>query len=409
MVCVPISALRGDNVTQQSERTTWYTGPTLLGFLETVEVEDDSRSKPLRLPIQLVLRPNLDFRGLGGEIVSGSLRVGDPVAVLPAGTATTVARIVTMDGDKDEAIAGESVTITLADEIDASRGGVLCNPDHPAGVADQFEAHVVWFSEHDMLPGRPYLLKIGTRTVSATLSRPKYTVNVDTLEHVAATTLVLNDIGVCNLHLDQTIAFDPYDQIRDMGGFIVIDRLTNDTVGAGMLTFALRRSQNLPWQAIDVTKKARSAIKGQRPCAVWFTGLSGAGKSTIANLLERKLHVMGKHTQLLDGDNIRHGLNQDLGFTEADRVENIRRVAEVARLMIDAGLIVLVSFISPFEAERRLARDMVEPGEFCEIFVDTPLAVAEERDTKGLYRKARRGELMNFTGIDSPVRVSELT
>ncbi len=402
VVCVPISALRGDNVTTRSEQTPWYTGPTLLGFLETVEVEDANVSGPLRLPVQLVLRPNLDFRGFGGQIASGTLRVGDPVQVLPSGAASAVARIVTMDGDKDEAVAGESVTVTLVDQIDVSRGGVLCSPDAPAAVADQFEAHIVWFSEHDMLPGRPYLLKIGTRTVSVTLSRPKYTINVDTLEHMAANTLVLNDIGVCNLHLDQTIAFDPYDQNRDMGGFIVIDRLTNDTVGAGMLSFALRRSQNLSWQTIDVTKPARAAIKGQHPCIVWFTGLSGAGKSTIANLLERKLHLMGKHTHLLDGDNIRHGLNQDLGFTEADRVENVRRVAEVARLMVDAGLIVLVSFISPFEAERRLARELVDSGEFCEVFVDTPLAIAEERDTKGLYRKARRGELVNFTGIDSP-------
>ncbi len=402
VVCVPISALRGDNITTRSERTPWYTGPTLLGFLETVEVEEADVSGPLRLPVQLVLRPNLDFRGFGGQIASGTLRVGDPVQVLPSGAASAVARIVTMDGDKDEAFAGESVTVTLVDQIDVSRGGVLCSPDDPATVADQFEAHVVWFSEHEMLPGRPYLLKIGTRTVSVTLSRPKYTINVDTLEHVAANTLVLNDIGVCNLHLDQPIAFDPYDQNRDMGGFIVIDRLTNDTVGAGMLSFALRRSQNLSWQTIDVTKPARAAIKGQHPCIVWFTGLSGAGKSTIANLLERKLHLMGKHTHLLDGDNLRHGLNQDLGFTEADRVENVRRVAEVARLMVDAGLIVLVSFISPFEAERRLARELVDTGEFCEVFVDTPLAVAEERDTKGLYRKARRGELVNFTGIDSP-------
>jgi bifunctional enzyme CysN/CysC len=312
-----------------------------------------------------------------------------------------------MDDDLDEAIAEQSVTLTLADEIDISRGDVLCAADAPAGSADQFEAHIVWMAEHDMLPGRPYLLKLGTQTVPASLSRPKYRVDVNTLEHAAATTLALNEIGVCNLNLDRPIAFDPYAENRDMGGFVLIDRLTNATVGAGMIHFALRRSQNVHWQAIDVDKAAHAGLKGHRPCVVWFTGLSGAGKSSIANLVEKRLHALGIHTMLLDGDNVRHGLNKDLGFTEADRVENIRRVAEVSRLMVNAGLVVLVSFISPFRSERRMARGMVEPGEFCEVFVDTPLDVAERRDVKGLYGKARRGELTNFTGIDSPYEPPE--
>jgi bifunctional enzyme CysN/CysC len=312
-----------------------------------------------------------------------------------------------MDDDLDEAIAEQSVTLTLADEIDISRGDVLCAADSPAGSADQFEAHIVWMSEHEMLPGRPYLLKLGTQTVPASLSRPKYRVDVNTLEHAAATTLALNEIGVCNLNLDRAIAFDPYAENRDMGGFVLIDRLTNATVGAGMIHFALRRSQNVHWQAIDVDKEAHAGLKGHRPCVVWFTGLSGAGKSSIANLVEKRLHALGVHTTLLDGDNVRHGLNKDLGFTEADRVENIRRVAEVSRLMVGAGLVVLVSFISPFRSERRMAREMVDDGEFCEVFVDTPLAVAEQRDVKGLYGKARRGELTNFTGIDSPYEAPE--
>jgi bifunctional enzyme CysN/CysC len=327
--------------------------------------------------------------------------------VVPSGRQSTVERIVTMDDDLDEAIAEQSVTLTLADEIDISRGDVLCAADSPAGSADQFEAHIVWMSEHEMLPGRPYLLKLGTQTVPASLSRPKYRVDVNTLEHAAATTLALNEIGVCNLNLDRAIAFDPYAENRDMGGFVLIDRLTNATVGAGMIHFALRRSQNVHWQAIDVDKEAHAGLKGHRPCVVWFTGLSGAGKSSIANLVEKRLHALGVHTTLLDGDNVRHGLNKDLGFTEADRVENIRRVAEVSRLMVGAGLVVLVSFISPFRSERRMAREMVDDGEFCEVFVDTPLAVAEQRDVKGLYGKARRGELTNFTGIDSPYEAPE--
>jgi bifunctional enzyme CysN/CysC len=402
VVCLPLSALKGDNITAPSPHTPWYHGPTLMGYLETVEIEDEVRSGPFRMPVQWVNRPNLDFRGFSGRIVGGTVRPGDRLRVLPSGKDSRVARIVTRQGDLDEAIAGQSITITLEDEIDISRGDMLVAATSPAGLADQFEATLIWMGEEEMLPGRPYLLKIGARTVGATVAAPKYKVNVNTLERLAAKTLHLNEIGVCNLNLDQPVAFDPYAQNRDTGGFILIDRLTNNTVGAGLLHFALRRSQNIHWQAIEVNKAAHAALNGHQPCVVWLTGLSGAGKSTIANLVEKRLHALGRHTYLLDGDNIRHGLNKDLGFTEADRVENIRRVAEVARLMVDAGLIVLVSFISPFAAERRMARALVAEGEFCEVFVDVPLSVAEERDPKGLYRKARRGDLKNFTGIDSP-------
>jgi len=335
------------------------------------------------------------------------VRPGDTVRVVPSGRETTVARIVTSDGDLDEGIAGQSVTITLADEIDISRGDVIAAATAPPGLADQFEAHIVWMSDEEMLPGRPYLLKIGTRTVGATIAHPKYKVNVNTLEHTAAKTLELNEIGVCNLNLDRPIPFDSYAENRDMGGFIIIDRFTNNTVAAGLLHFALRRADNVHWQALEVDKDARSTIKGQRPALVWFTGLSGAGKSTIANIVERKLLEQGRHTYLLDGDNVRHGLNKDLGFTDVDRVENIRRVAEVSKLMVDAGLIVLASFISPFRAERRIARESLGDGEFIEVFVDSSLDVAEARDRKGLYAKARRGELMNFTGIDSPYEEPE--
>ena len=406
-VAIPLSGLRGDNITAPSENTPWYQGPTLMGYLETVDVENEARSRPLRLPVQWVNRPNLDFRGFAGTIASGSVKQGERVRVLPSGRESTVTRIVTMDGDLDEAIAGQAITLTLADEIDISRGDVIARPDDLPGVADQFEAGVVWMSDDAMLPGRPYWLKIGTKQVSATITEPKYKVNVNTLEHLAAKKLDLNEIGVCNVSLDQPIAFDPYEQCRETGSFILIDRITNSTVGAGMLHFALRRSQNIHWQALDVNKKSRAAIKGQRPAVLWLTGLSGAGKSTIANMVEKQLLALGKHTYLLDGDNVRHGLNRDLGFTDADRVENIRRVAEVSKLMTDAGLIVLVSFISPFRAERRLARGLFEPGEFHEVHIDTPLAVAEERDVKGLYKKARRGDLKNFTGIDSPYEPPE--
>ena len=404
---IPLSALRGDNKKEPSVQNPWYHGPTLLGYLETVPVDDEVADGPFRMPVQWVNRPNLDFRGFSGRIVGGTIRRGDPIRVLPSGTTSTVDRIVTMDGDLDEAIAGQSVTLTLADEIDASRGDVICAAATPAEVADQFEGHVVWMHEDPMLPGRPYLMKIGARTVGVTLGHPKYRVDINNLDHLAATTLELNEIGVCNVSLDRPIPFDPYADNRDTGGFIIIDKLTNVTVGAGLLHFALRRSHNIHWQDVRVDKDARAAQSNHRPAVVWLTGLSGAGKSTIANIVESKLHTLGVRTYLLDGDNVRHGLNRDLGFTDADRVENIRRIAEVSALMVDAGLVVLVSFISPFRAERRLARDCVDDGEFIEVHVDTPLAVAEERDPKGLYAKARRGELANFTGIDSPYEAPE--
>ncbi|CAG9186382.1 Bifunctional enzyme CysN/CysC [Cupriavidus pinatubonensis] len=408
IVCIPMSALHGDNITQPSANTPWYHGPTLMAHLESVPVDrapaqDDS----FRLPVQWVNRPNLDFRGFAGTISAGEIRCGDRVRALPSGRESRVASIVGADGECGQAMRGQAVTLTLADEIDVSRGDVLACAEDPAEVADQFEATLVWMNEDAMLPGRPYLLKLGTRTVGVTVAQPKYKVNVNTLEHLAARTLELNEIGVCNLHLDQPVAFTPYTRNRDLGGFIMIDRLTNNTVGAGMLHFALRRAQNVHWQAIDVDRRAHAALKHQAPRIVWFTGLSGAGKSTIANLVEKRLHALGHHTYLLDGDNVRHGLNKDLGFSEADRVENIRRVAEVARLMLDAGLLVLVSFISPFRSEREMARALAGDGEFAEVFIDTPLDVAELRDPKGLYRKARRGELKNFTGIDSPYEPPE--
>jgi bifunctional enzyme CysN/CysC len=399
---IPLSALKGDNVVEPSAQMHWHHGPTLLGYLETVEVDDDTASGPFRMPVQWVNRPDLDFRGFSGRIVGGKVRPGDSLRVLPSGTTSTVARIDSMDGDLAEAVAGQSVTIMLTDEIDASRGDVLVAGGSPAEVADQFEAHIVWMHEDEMLPGRQYLAKIGTRTVGLTIGHPKYRVDVNTLDHLAAQTLALNEIGVCNISLDRPVAFDPYSVNREMGGFIVIDKLTQNTVGAGLLHFALRRSHNIHWQEVRVDKQARAEQSQHRPGVVWFTGLSGSGKSTIANIVESKLHALGVRTYLLDGDNVRHGLNRDLGFTDADRVENIRRVAEVSALMVDAGLVVLVSFISPFRAERELARSRVEDGEFVEVYVDTPLEVAEARDPKGLYAKARAGKLANFTGIASP-------
>ena len=404
---IPISALRGDNVTGPSPATPWYGGPSLLGYLEDVEVDDAAAAGPFRLPVQWVNRPHLDFRGFSGQVVGGTVRPGDRVRAVPSGVESHVARIVTADGDLAEAVAGQSVTICLADEIDVSRGDVLAAATDPPGVADQFECHLVWMAAEELLPGRPYLLKIGTRTVTATVAQPKYSVNVNTLERTAARTLQLNEIGVCNLHLDRPVPFDPYDENRDMGGFILIDKLTRATVAAGLLHFALRRADNVHWQAVEVDKEARATQNGHRPALVWFTGLSGSGKSTVANLVEQRLHSLGCRTYLLDGDNVRHGLNKDLGFTDADRVENVRRVAEVGRLMVDAGMIVLASFISPFRAERRMARDLLGDGEFVEVFVDSGLDVAESRDRKGLYAKARRGELVNFTGIDSPYEAPE--
>ncbi len=407
IVAIPISGLKGDNIATASEHTPWYHGPILMAYLETVEIEENAQSRPFRFPVQWVNRPNLDFRGFAGTLASGTIRKGDRIRVLPSARESTVTRIVTMEGDLDHAIAGQAVTLTLADEVDISRGDVLAKPDHLPAVADQFEATVIWMAADAMLPGRPYWLKLGNKQVTATITEPKYKVNVNTLEHLAAKKLELNEIGVCNLSIDQPVAFDPYNENRATGSFILIDRLTNATVGAGLLHFALRRSQNIHWQALDVNKASRAEAKHQKPAILWFTGLSGAGKSTIANLVDKQLLALGKHTYLLDGDNVRHGLNRDLGFTDADRVENIRRVGEVSRLMVDAGLIVLVSFISPFRSERRMARGLVEAGEFFEVHVDTPLAVAEERDVKGLYKKARRGELKNFTGIDSPYEPPE--
>jgi bifunctional enzyme CysN/CysC len=363
---------------------------------------------PLRMPVQWVNRPDLDFRGFSGTIAGGKVRPGDRIRVQPSGKESTVARIVTFDGDLPEAVAGQSVTLTLADEVDISRGDLLSQADAPAGVADQFETTIVWMHDEPLLPGRNFLLKMGAQTVTASVMDIKYQVNVNTLEHVAAKTLSLNAIGVCTLNLDRPIGFDPYAENRDTGGYILVDRLSNSTVAAGLIHFALRRSQNIHVQHVDVTKAARNELNRQKSCVVWFTGLSGSGKSTIANLLEKKLYAMGHRTYLLDGDNVRHGLNKDLGFTDTDRVENIRRVAEVAKLMVDAGLIVLTAFISPFQAERRMARSLMDEGEFLEIHVDVPLALAEERDVKGLYKKARRGELKNFTGIDSRYEVPEV-
>ena len=402
IVSIPLSALRGDNVTEASPNTPWYSGPTLMQYLEAIEVDDDTDTQPFRFVAQWVNRPNLDFRGYSGVIVGGTVRTGDRIRVVPSGVESTISRIVTYDGDLEEAVAGESVTLCLADEVDVSRGDVIAAATEPPLVADQFETHVVWMSEDEMLPGRRYLVKIGGTTLGATVEEPKYLVNVNTLEHMAAKTLELNQIGVCNLTLEKAVPFDPYTENRDMGGFIIIDRMTNNTVGVGLIHFALRRADNVHWQAIEVDATAHATLKGQRPAVVWFTGLSGAGKSTIANIVERKLHAEGRHTYLLDGDNLRHGLNKDLGFTTADRIENVRRTAEVASLMAEAGLIVLVSLISPYRAERRMARDLAGANNFLEIYVDTPLEVAESRDRKGLYAKARRGEIPNFTGIGAP-------
>ncbi|CAN7467286.1 sulfate adenylyltransferase subunit CysN [Phenylobacterium sp. LjRoot225] len=400
---MPISGFKGDNITTRSPNTPWYTGPALMEHLETVELDQVSdQAKPFRMPVQWVNRPNLDFRGFSGLIATGVVRKGDAMRVLPSGKTSTVSRLVTLDGDLDEAVAGQSITICLADEVDCSRGDVLALADSPPEVADQFEATVVWMADEALIPGRPYWLKLATQTVTATVQAPKYQVNVNTMDHLAAKTLELNAIGVANLSTDKPIVFEAYSASRDLGGFILIDKLTNATVAAGMLHFSLRRAQNVHWQALDVTREKHADLKNQRPAVLWFTGFSGAGKSTIANLVEKKLVRMNRHTFLLDGDNVRHGLNKDLGFTEADRIENIRRVGEVAKLMTDGGLIVLTAFISPFRAERTMVREMMAPGEFIEVFIDTPLAEAESRDVKGLYKKARAGQLANFTGIDSP-------
>ena len=406
IIPIPISALAGDNITERSGNTPWYHGPTLMGHLENVEVEHASRAAPFRLPVQWVNRPNLDFRGFSGLVSSGTVHPGDLVKVMPSARQSRVARVL-IDGDLPYATAGQSITVTLEDEIDCSRGDVICGAETPCEVSDQFETTIVWMADTPMLPGRSYLMKIGTKTVTASVTTLKHKVNVNTLEQMAARQLELNEIGLCNISLDQPVAFDAYTENRDTGGFILIDRLSNDTVASGLIHFALRRAQNIHWQALDLSRAARASQKGQRACVLWFTGLSGAGKSTIANLVERRLFALGRHTTLLDGDNVRHGLNRDLGFTDTDRVENIRRVGEVARLMADSGLIVLVSFISPFRSERQLAREMLPPGEFLEVFIDTPLEEAEKRDVKGLYKKARRGEIKHFTGISSPYEPPE--
>src|SRR5438094_2908157 len=408
VTCIPMSALKGDNILVPSARTPWHRGSTLMGWLETVEVDEKRLQKlPFRFPVQWVNRPSMDFRGFSGTIVGGVVTTGDRIRVQPSGRESRVTRIVTYDGDLEQASTGQSITLTLTDELDISRGDLISAADVPAEIAAQFEATIVWMSDQPMLRGRSYLMKIGPKTVPTTVSPIKYRVNVNTLERAAAEKLELNEIGVCELQLDQPVCFDPYTENRDTGGFILVDRITDHTVGAGMLRFALRRAYNIHIQHIDVDKAARASLKRQKPCVLWLTGLSGAGKSTIANLVEKKLYADGRHTYLLDGDNVRHGLNKDLGFTDEDRVENIRRVAEVAKLMADAGLIVLVSFISPFRSERRMARDMMPDGEFVEVFVDTPLQIAESRDVKGLYKKARAGELKNFTGIDSPYEEPE--
>jgi bifunctional enzyme CysN/CysC len=401
VTAVPVSGLGGDNVVRRSADMPWYEGPTLLEWLETTDLADAAPG-PFRMPVQWVNRPDADFRGYAGRIAAGTVRPGDAVRVLPSGRTTTVDRIVAMGGDLAGATTGQSVTLTLSDHLDVSRGDVLAAADAAPEVADQFEIQLVWMADAPLLPGRAYVVKLGAATVTGQVTDIRHRVNVETLEPLAARTLELNDIGVCHLHLDAPLTFEPYAVSRDLGGLILIDRQTNETVGAGLIRFALRRSANVQWQALDVGRAERAALKHQKPLVLWFTGLSGAGKSTIANLVDKRLFADGRHTFLLDGDNVRHGLNQDLGFTDADRVENIRRITEVARLMADAGLIVLVSAISPFAAERRMARERMAPGEFVEIFVDAPLAVVEARDVKGLYRKARAGDLTNFTGIDSP-------
>jgi bifunctional enzyme CysN/CysC len=400
---IPISGFKGDNIASLSGETDWYQGTTLIDHIETVELDISAdQQKPFRLPVQWVNRPNLDFRGFAGQIATGSVRPGDAVRILPSGKTSRVSRIVTLDGDLDIAVAGQSVTLCLADEVDCSRGDVIAPADNPPQTADQFEANIVWMADEAMTPGRGYWLKLGTQQVTATIQAPKFQINVNNMERLAAKTLELNAIGVAEVTTDRPIVFEPYADNRTLGGFILIDKMTNATVAAGMLNFSLRRAQNVHWQAIEIGREAHARQKGQLPKLLWFTGLSGSGKSTIANLVEKKLYALGRHSFLLDGDNVRHGLNKDLGFTDTDRIENIRRVGEVAKLMTDAGLIVLTAFISPFRAERDMARRMMPAGDFIEIFIDTPLEEAEKRDVKGLYKKARSGTLKNFTGIDSP-------
>jgi bifunctional enzyme CysN/CysC len=405
---IPISGFRGDNITALSANTPWYAGPSLIEHLESVEVDATAaQARSFRMPVQWVNRPNLDFRGFAGQIASGTIRPGDQVRIVPSGKTSTVKTIITFDGDLDEAVAGQSVTLTLADEVDCSRGDLIAAAGDPPQASDQFCATFVWMDEEALKPGRGYWLKLGTQTVTAAVQPPKYEIDVNSLEHLAAKTLGLNAIGVAEFATDRPIAFEPYEANRQLGGFILIDKFTNATVAAGMIEFNLRRADNVHWQPVSITRDDHAGMKNQRPRVLWFTGLSGSGKSTIANEVEKQLFLMNRHTFLLDGDNVRHGLNRDLGFTEADRIENIRRVGEVAKLMTDAGLIVLTAFISPFRAEREMVRQMLPEGEFIEIFVDTPLSVAEARDVKGLYKKAREGKLKNFTGIDSPYEAPE--
>jgi len=407
VTCIPVSALKGDNVLKPSHAMRWYHGPTLLGHLETVDVAPEKREEPFRFPVQWVNRPHLDFRGYAGTVTSGQVEPGDEVVIQPSGKRAHIGRIVTADGDLPIAHRGEAVTLTFAEEVDASRGDLLSTAETPPAIADQIAARIVWFDEEPMLPGRTYAIKCGCQTTTATVSSLKYKLNVDSLDQLAGKTLELNEVGACNLSTVRPLVFDPYAENAETGSFILIDRFTNATVAAGMIEFGLRRATNIQWQVLSIDKTARAGLKGQRPCVLWFTGLSGSGKSTIANMLEKRLHALGRHTYVLDGDNIRHGLNKDLGFTDADRVENIRRVAETARLFVEAGLIVMVSFISPFRSERRMARDLLQEGEFVEVFVDTPLEVCEARDPKGLYRKARAGLISHFTGIDSDYEVPE--
>jgi bifunctional enzyme CysN/CysC len=407
ITAIPISARYGDNVTSRSERTPWYDGPSLLDHLETIDVDEADLDRPFRLPVQYVSRPDLDFRGFAGQVASGRIAVGDTVVVAKSGLSSRVRRIVTMDGELDRAIEGQAITVVLDDEIDCSRGDLLVAPTERPAVSDQFSANVVWFGESPLLPGRPYVLRTETQTTSATVTTLKHKVDVNTFAHTAGKALQVNEIGECNIATQAAIAFDPYGENRATGSFILIDRLTNATVGAGMIQSALRRAQNIHWQSIDIDRDAHASLKNQKQKVVWLTGLFGAGKSTIANLVEKKLHAEGRHTYILDGDNIRHGLNRDLGFSDADRVENVRRLAEVARLMADAGLIVLVASISPFRSEREMARQTVKDGEFVEIFVDTPFEVCAARDPRGLYQKALAGELRNFTGMDSRYEAPE--
>ena len=407
VTAIPVSALKGDNVMRPSPAMHWYHGPTLLGHLETVDVTPEEKEEPFRFPVQWVNRPHLDFRGYAGTVASGAVKPGAEVVIQPSGRRVHVARIVTADGDLDVAHRGDAITLTFAEEVDVSRGDIIAAPEAAPALADQIAARVVWFDEEPMLPGRTYVIKCGYQTATATISSLKYKLNVDNLDHVAGKTLELNEVGSCNLSVSRPLVFDPYGDNAETGSFILIDRFTNATVAAGMIEFGLRRATNIQWQELSIDKGARAGLKGQKPCVLWFTGLSGSGKSTIANLLEKRLHAIGRHTYVLDGDNVRHGLNKDLGFTDADRVENIRRVAETAKLFVEAGLIVMVSFISPFRSERRMARELFQDGEFIEVFVDTPLEVCEARDPKGLYRKARAGLITHFTGIDSDYEVPD--